>query len=95
MPSTGDNSIIIIGGANQAYENFELPDAWKHAIENADVLLMQREIPDDVNLLATKVLKSDAITFLDVGGNNKSQLPDELLQRLDYISPNETELKIL
>ena len=46
----GENSIIIVGGANQAYQvdpgtQSGLKLEWEQAIQNSDVLLLQLEIP--------------------------------------------------
>ena len=38
-------------------QEFEIPDIWVKEIENADVLLLQREIPEHVNILAAKIAK--------------------------------------
>ena len=46
----GDNSIVINGGANMAFTDFEMSQQWKDAIQESDVLLLQREIPDLVNI---------------------------------------------
>ena len=48
-PHAGDNSIIIVGGANQEYGE-TIPESWKPVLEQADVLLMQREIPEHINI---------------------------------------------
>jgi sugar/nucleoside kinase (ribokinase family) len=46
----------------------------------------------EVDLLAAKYAKSKGKTvILDCGGRD-DPIPQELLQNLDYISPNETEL---
>jgi ribokinase len=50
---TKDNSIIIIGGANQKYDpNADLPLEWVDSIKNSGILLLQREIPEHVNIKA-------------------------------------------
>jgi ribokinase len=59
MTSTGENSIVIVGGANQAFDT-DLPQEWVDSINDADVLLMQREIPESVNIAAARVAKSGA-----------------------------------
>ncbi len=54
---------------------------------------MQREIPEYVNIEASKMAKSLNIqTVLDVGGED-TPLSMELIKNLDIISPNETELE--
>lgn len=91
MSQNKDNSIIIVGGANQEYAD-EMPEDWEKAISEAKVLLMQREIPEKVNVEACKIAKKNGvITILDMGGNDVP-LDPEMLKMIDYISPNETEL---
>ena len=48
----GDNAIVINGGANMAYGDEELSQQWKESISTADVLLLQREVPEKVNVKA-------------------------------------------
>lgn len=51
----GDNSIIISGGANMAFkEGDELSTEWTDIIMKSDVLLLQREVPEFVNVLAVR-----------------------------------------
>lgn len=49
----GENSIIIVGGANQA--PWQLTDAAQSAIKSAGAVLLQREIPEHVNLQVAQV----------------------------------------
>jgi len=59
----------------------------------AKLLLMQREVPEEINVAACKIArKHNVLTVLDVGGVDKP-ITDELLSLLDIISPNKTELK--
>jgi len=89
----GENSIVIIGGANAAWE--QLSESHKEAISRCDALLLQREIPDQINLEAAKVAKSNGkIVVMDCGGR-ESPIPEELLNNIDIISPNATELENL
>ena len=90
---TGENSIVIIGGANQAYkEANDLPQEWENSIRQANVLLMQREVPEHVNVKAARIAQQNGCqVILDVGGSDLP-LSHELLQELNFISPNETEL---
>lgn len=59
----GRNSIIIVGGANVAWPNLEdgsssLTSAVQQLIPQAGAVLLQREVPDAVNLEAAKVRES-------------------------------------
>ena len=41
MKETADNSIVIVGGSNQKYEQkAELNQVWKEAIAGADILML-------------------------------------------------------
>lgn len=54
--------------------------------------MLQREIPEFVNILAARVAKeAGTLVMLDIGGRDEP-LSDELLNLCDIISPNETEL---
>ena len=53
---------------------------------------LQKEVPTELNALAAKYAKSKGKTvILDCGGRD-DEIGPELLENLDYISPNETEL---
>jgi ribokinase len=54
---------------------------------------MQREIPEKINIQASKISKDLNIPIvLDVGGED-SPISNDLISMLDIISPNETELE--
>jgi ribokinase len=56
------------------------------------VLMLQREIPEFVNIAAAKIAKEAGTkVLLDIGGRDEP-LSDELLSLVDILSPNETEL---
>ncbi|KAK3285020.1 hypothetical protein CYMTET_7363, partial [Cymbomonas tetramitiformis] len=86
----GDNSIIIIGAANRAWESPS--DEALSAVAGAGALLLQREVPEEVNLAAARVARdAGVLVVLDAGGE-EGPLPVELLCLVDVLSPNETEL---
>lgn len=86
---TGDNSIVIVGGSNQKYEQLkELNSVWKDAIASADILLLQREIPQEINTLAAMYAQQNGCkVILDMGGKDEP-LDKELLANIDIVSPN-------
>eukprot|EP00250_Pteridium_aquilinum_P022609 c25459_g1_i1 orf=96-1271(+) len=93
----GQNSIIIVGGANVSWQRLE--DTVSHfcvstrqVISQAGAVLLQREIPDAVNIEAAKIAKNAKVpVILDVGGAD-TPIPESLLQCVTVLSPNETEL---
>lgn len=92
MPN-GENSIVIVGGTNIAWHG--VPESMKDTIRASDILLLQREIPEVVNIEAAQVAKAAGkMVVLDVGGREEP-MSQELLSLVDILSPNETELSRL
>lgn len=103
--ANGNNAIVIVGGSNEEYDPnmTELDPNWAATIRKcnsklvkfiitAKILLLQREIPEFVNVIAARVAKeSGTMVILDVGGRDEPFTP-ELFQYIDILSPNETEL---
>ncbi|KAL2476468.1 pfkB-like carbohydrate kinase family protein [Abeliophyllum distichum] len=92
LQAGGQNSIIIVGGANMACWPEILPEEYLEVVRNAGIVLLQREIPDSVNFQVAKVARSARVpVILDAGGVD-APIPTELLSFVDILSPNETEL---
>ncbi|CAH0473334.1 unnamed protein product [Peronospora belbahrii] len=90
----GDNSIIIVGGANHAWPE-ELPVALINAINSAAIVLLQCEIPQRINALVAKIAAENNVPVMwDTGGDDTS-VSAEFLRLLAYVCPNETELERL
>ncbi len=86
---TGENSIIIIPGANGEVGKGELM-SLESALEKADILLLQLEIPIDAVLQAAILGKEKgAMVILDPAPAQK--LPKELLRLVDIFTPNKVE----
>ena len=89
----GENSIVLAAGANVKLDkNVVVQSAT--VIEQADALLMQLEIPMESVLTAAKLAKQSQ-TKVVLNPAPAQILPDELLQQLDMITPNETEAELL
>lgn len=87
----GQNSIVIIGGANQSWSK-DLQDSLLQSIRSSSGVLLQREIPDSVNEQVAKLAKKAGIpVFMDVGGAD-TPLSPSIFPHLYLITPNETEL---
>ncbi|KAK3011382.1 hypothetical protein RJ639_005266 [Escallonia herrerae] len=90
LQSDGQNSIIIVGGANMSCWPETLSDGDLDVVRNAGIVLLQREIPDSVNIQAAKVgedahgnLIAEAVegggnSIIIVGGANMSCWPETL-----------------
>ncbi|KAJ0257208.1 Ribokinase [Hirschfeldia incana] len=95
LQSDGQNSIIIVGGANMRGWPEVMGDDELEIVRNAGVVLLQREIPDSINLQVAKAVKKAGVpVILDVGGMD-TPIPNELFDSIDILSPNETELSRL
>jgi hypothetical protein len=51
----GENSIIIVGGANQDDRSWRLAPGAQQLLRSAGAVLLQREIPEKVNIAVAKV----------------------------------------
>ncbi|XP_076947894.1 ribokinase-like [Bidens hawaiensis] len=92
LQSDGQNSIIIVGGANMCGWDEYLGDGDLGVVKNAGIVLLQREIPDSINIQVAKAARSAGVpVILDAGGMD-APVPVELLKQVDVFSPNESEL---
>jgi ribokinase len=93
LQQSGENSIIIVGGANVDWPaDAPLRADALEAISQASCLLLQREVPENVNVAAARAARAARVpVVLDVGGA-EDELSAELLALCTCVSPNETEL---
>ncbi len=90
----GENSIVLVGGANTS-EEWQIEDDVTAAIQSAGAVLLQREIPETVNVIFAKLAAGSKIpVILDAGGADRP-LAHDLLPNISILSPNETELQRL
>ncbi|KAF6143649.1 hypothetical protein GIB67_004178 [Kingdonia uniflora] len=92
LQSDGQNSIIIVGGANMCCWPELLSDEDLEVVRNAGIVLLQREIPDLVNIQVAKAARSAGVPVILDAGGMEGPIPLELLSFVDILSPNETEL---
>eukprot|EP00257_Ricinus_communis_P021561 XP_015581084.1 uncharacterized protein LOC8287678 isoform X1 [Ricinus communis] len=92
LQSDGQNSIIIVGGANMNSWPEMLSDEDLMIVKNAGIILLQREIPDDINIQVAKAAKQAGVPVIFDAGGMDAPIPSELLKFVDIFSPNETEL---
>lgn len=93
LQDSGENSILIYGGANQTISDEDIENAHE-VICSADFLVTQFETPILPAVKAFEMAKeSGVVTILNPAP--AKQVPQELLQHTDLITPNETEAEIL
>ena len=86
----GENSIVIVGGANTAH--WHLSQEQQDVILQSKMVLLQREIPDSVNLQVAQMCKTSGVDVILDAGGAEGPLDAELLSCVSLLSPNETEL---
>ena len=84
----GDNSIIIDGGGNAQLTPIDI-QARKDLILSASAILLQHEVPEQTVEETIRLAKGRVPIFLNPAPARP--LPDELLDGLDWLIPNETE----
>lgn len=93
LNASGQNQIVIVGGANAAVSPDDL-SASAELFAAAGYVLLQLEIPMPAVVAAARMAKaSGAEVILDPAP--AAELPDELLPLVDWLTPNETELATL
>ncbi|XP_020106324.1 uncharacterized protein LOC109722631 [Ananas comosus] len=88
----GQNSIIIVGGANMSGWPREPRREDLDLVRGAGILLLQREIPDWVNAQVAQEAKGAGVPVIMDAGGVDTPIPKELFGFVDIFSPNETEL---
>ena len=89
----GENSIIVASGANADWSEKDIEE-HRTEIENADILLLQLEIPMPAVLKAAKIA-SEAGVFVVLNPAPYIELPKELYHYISLIIPNETEMSMM
>ncbi|MHC3377325.1 ribokinase [Ligilactobacillus equi] len=93
LQASGENSIIIDGGSNQAITTDDIYQA-QAKIEAADFLVTQFETPLESATLAFEIAKKAGVTTI-LNPAPAQEAPQTLLANVDLIAPNETEAEIL
>src|SRR6478672_123167 len=93
VEDSGENTIIVVPGANGALTRADL-DAARALLTGAASLLMQLEIPlDVVEAAAELAAAAGAVVILNAAP--AQPLPPRLLARVDYLVVNEVEARLL
>lgn len=87
------NRIIVVSGSNMQISNSDVV-FLKNEIRNYDLVMLQHEIPSDVNdLVASYAFAAGVPVMLNPAPS--APISDSLLSHLTYISPNEHEAEDL
>lgn len=88
-----DNCITVISGANELVDK-TFVDSVVDVIKEADILLMQLEIPVSTVKYALRIAKQNGVTTVLNPAPFNSEILDTL-DYVDYITPNEIEFEEL
>ncbi len=92
VADSAENSIVVASGAND--ELTSLTDAEREVVAGSAVILMQLESPLDVVVEAALVARAAGTTVM-VNAAPARELPDELIDAIDYLIVNEHEACLL
>jgi ribokinase len=95
VAETGQNSIIVVPGANDQFLAKHVEEDAAH-LEGAGLVLLQLEVPMETVVAAAREARTrHARVILDPAPAPASPLPKELFALVDILTPNETEGAIL
>jgi ribokinase len=89
----GDNSIVLSPGANAELTPVHIQQREK-VIKNADILLVQLEIPTETAEEAVKIANKYNVTTI-LNPALASKLSVDIFEKIDILTPNETEGNLL
>jgi ribokinase len=89
----GQNTIVLASGANMRVSVQEV-EAQAERIRQASLLVMQLESPLEVVMAAARLAHQSGVGVI-LNPAPARPLPPELFKNIDYIIPNQNELKVL
>lgn len=93
LDASGENQIVVVPGAN-ARLTPEIVQAHEARIAAAAVVLLQLEVPLMAVLAAARIARNGGATVI-LDPAPARPLPASLLECVDYLTPNESELQTL
>ncbi|MED3946420.1 ribokinase [Priestia aryabhattai] len=89
----GDNSIVVIKGAND-YITPDYVEKAKEKIKEADIVLIQQEIPEETVEYVAQLCQELKVPLL-LNPAPARPLKAEVIEQVSYITPNEHEATLL
>lgn len=93
ISESGENAITVASGANAELKPEDLDEA-EEAFHEAEYMLVQLETPLDTVQKAVEMC-AEFETKVILNPAPSAELPDEIISRIDIITPNETEAERL
>ena len=93
VDSKSENTIVVSSGANMSCGQVEL-DALQDCISGASCLILQNEVPLQVNVEAVKIAQRNNVPVIwDPAPFVRDT--NELIKKVDFLTPNQTEAGLL
>ena len=89
----GDNSIVVVKGAND-YITPDYVEKAKEKIKEADIVLIQQEIPEETVEYVAELCQELKVPLL-LNPAPARPLKAEVIEQVSYITPNEHEAELL
>jgi ribokinase len=89
----GDNSIVVVKGAN----DFVTPDYVKESLsllKDCDLVMIQQEVPEETVIEASRLCHEIGVPLL-LNPAPAREIPDEVVEKVSYLTPNEHEAGLL
>lgn len=93
VDDAGENEITVAPGANHELSTEDIQRA-SEAIADADALLLQLEIRDEPIEAAVRVAQAGGVDVI-LNPAPARELAESILDRVDYLTPNQSEARIL
>ena len=93
VDSSGQNEILVVSGSNMRLSENDVL-ARGHLFDQAAVVLLQLESPLPAVTAAAELARERGVTVV-LNPAPATELPDALLRRVDYLTPNEVEAERL
>ncbi|PPF45346.1 ribokinase [Pseudoclavibacter sp. AY1F1] len=94
VDSTGENSIVIVPGANDALDEAVVLQGIRDAAASSSVLLTQLETPARLTASILRTARDAGLTTI-LDPAPAAALNDEVWSLVDVVTPNETEARML
>jgi len=91
VDGNGDNSIVVVPGANHDC-GVEYLKEMDDAFQECSYILLQMEIPPEAVYYAVRRGRELGKTVILNPAPAPEEIPREILEKVDYLTPNETEL---
>lgn len=93
VSSEGDNSIVVVSGANSSC-SIDYLKSYDALFEEADYVMLQMEIPYDSVFYAVRRAAElgKTVVLNPAPAPQPEEIPEDIWEKIDYLTPNETEL---